>query len=312
MQKKVKSIQMFRNPVEAIGPGDRAGICVAQLDAGVMERGFLVQPGSLLPCSACLLSAVTKIGYFKSTVRSKGKFHVSVGQDTVLATITCLLACTPTPAGGEPQEFQYLDMLSDVNQDGSTDGPNNTFMLLQFDSPVVVPVGELAIGSRLDTDPLAPSCRLAFHGKVLNTFPTADLVSSLPVYRRKSRAGEVERVTDSRSCIVRGLFKRETNFDIFQGLKVHVRSAAADAGDAPVEALDIPGVIEGSFGLSGKCRVRLLEDLPDSLVQKFGSKGSKKANAGAGAAANTADLQSLSVILEFKKHVFDPKKRFVQ
>ncbi|VDL87863.1 unnamed protein product, partial [Schistocephalus solidus] len=132
-------------------------------------------------------------------------------------------------------------------------------MLLQFDTPLVVPVGELAIGSRLYADPLAPSCRLAFHGKVVNIFPTADLVSSLPakpqVYRWKSRAGEVERVTDSRCCIVRDLFKRETNFDIFQGLKVHVRSTTTDAGDAPIEALDIPGVIEGSFGLSGKCPV---------------------------------------------------------
>uniref|UniRef100_A0A0X3NK56 Selenocysteine-specific elongation factor n=4 Tax=Schistocephalus solidus TaxID=70667 RepID=A0A0X3NK56_SCHSO len=308
LQKKVKSIQMFRNPVEVIGPGDRAGICIAQLDAGVMERGFVVQPGSLLPCSACLLSGVTKIGYFKSTVRSKGKFHVSVGQDTVLARITCLLACTPTSTDSEPREFQYLDMLPDVIQDASIGGPNNTFMLLQFDTPVVVPVGELAIGSRLDADPLAPSCRLAFHGKVVNIFPTADLVSSLPVYRLKSRAGEVERLADSRSCIVRDLFKRETNFDIFQGLKVHVRSTTTDAGDAPIEALDIPGVIEGSFGLSGKCRVRLSEDLPDSLVQKFGSKGSKKV----GSAASSTDPRTLSVVLEFKKHVFDPKRRFVQ
>ncbi|VDL95014.1 unnamed protein product [Schistocephalus solidus] len=210
--------------------GDRAGICIAQLDAGVMERGFVVQPGSLLPCSACLLSGVTKIGYFKSTVRSKGKFHVSVGQDTVKC-----------PFLNTDVYFYSFRLLTDA----SIGGPNNTFMLLQFDTPVVVPVGELAIGSRLDADPLAPSCRLAFHGKVVNIFPTADLVSSLPVYRLKSRAGEVERVADSRSCIVRDLFKRETNFDIFQGLKVHVRT------------LDIPGVIEGSFGLSGKCRVRL-------------------------------------------------------
>ncbi|KAL7057210.1 hypothetical protein AAHC03_019383 [Spirometra sp. Aus1] len=308
LQKKVKSIQMFRTPVEMIGPGDRAGICVAQLDPAVMERGFLTKPGSLLPCSACLLSNVTKIGYFKSAVCSKGKFHVSVGQDTVLARITCLQACTANPACGEPREFQYLEMLPDASRDSSVVGPDRTFMLLQFDSPVVVPLGELAIGSRLDADPLAPSCRLAFHGEVVNTFSTSDLASSLPVYRWKSRAGEVERVTDSRSCIVRGLFKRETNWDIFQGLKVHVRSVGTDAGDAPTEALDIPGLIEGSFGQSGKCRVRLSEDLPDSLVQKFSSKGSKKS----GSVTSSTDPRTLSVVLEFKKHIFDPKRRFVQ
>ena len=45
VQKKVKSMQMFRRPVQACSQGDRLGICVTQLDAKLVERGLACTPG---------------------------------------------------------------------------------------------------------------------------------------------------------------------------------------------------------------------------------------------------------------------------
>ena len=38
---------MFRKPVNAIKQGDRAGICVPQLDADLIERGIAATPRSI-------------------------------------------------------------------------------------------------------------------------------------------------------------------------------------------------------------------------------------------------------------------------
>jgi selenocysteine-specific elongation factor len=45
LQKKAKSMQMFRRAVQACGRGDRLGICVTQLDAKLVERGLACTPG---------------------------------------------------------------------------------------------------------------------------------------------------------------------------------------------------------------------------------------------------------------------------
>ena len=47
-------------------------------------------------------------------------------------------------------------------------------MLLEFDAPVVAPVEGLVIGSRLDTDPNSPTCRLAFHGTVKRIYASPE------------------------------------------------------------------------------------------------------------------------------------------
>ncbi|KAM3184031.1 hypothetical protein ACTXT7_009176 [Hymenolepis weldensis] len=314
LKKKIKSMQMFRNPIDEIGPGDRAGICITQVDPSIMERGFIASPDSLPICQACLLADVRRIPYFKGSLSSKQRFHVSIGQDTLLARITCLRRASKiTKIGGEEFEYEYLEQFTDE------EGQSCDELLLEFDavsssSVVVAPLGSLVIGARLDTDSNTPACRLSFHGRVGRVFVSPDEHRSLPVYRHKARRGEVERVVDSRNCIVRGLFKRETNWDIFTGLSVTL-SNTSPAGSA--DPLSISGVVEGSFGQSGKCRVRLNADLPEVFVKRFSGKAGKKARKGTSASAEelTPDdmkMFPLVVTLNFKKHVFDPSKRFVQ
>jgi selenocysteine-specific elongation factor len=49
-EKKVKSMQMFKKAVSRIREGDRAGICVAGLDASLVERGLACTPGTGMYC----------------------------------------------------------------------------------------------------------------------------------------------------------------------------------------------------------------------------------------------------------------------
>ena len=43
LEKKVKSMQMFKRAVQKASQGDRLGICVTQLDAKSVERGLLAE-----------------------------------------------------------------------------------------------------------------------------------------------------------------------------------------------------------------------------------------------------------------------------
>ena len=115
LEKKVKSMQMFRRPVTEAHRGDRVGICFAQLDAGLMERGLVAEPGSVPTVSSAVrlgwcipdasraadaccarhrgapappqVAAVEKIRFFKGAVPSKARFHVTLGYVTVMAHV---------------------------------------------------------------------------------------------------------------------------------------------------------------------------------------------------------------------------------
>ena len=87
LSRKVKSMQMFRRKVTEIKQGDRAGICVSNLDPKLMERGVAASPDSVKLISGAI-AVVKKIVYFKGSLGSGTKFHVSVGHTTVMATVT--------------------------------------------------------------------------------------------------------------------------------------------------------------------------------------------------------------------------------
>jgi len=83
VDKKVKSMQMFRKPVTQARQGDRVGICVAQLDATLIERGLACAPKSL-PSTQLILAVVRKVPYFTEAVKNKTKFHITIGHQTAI------------------------------------------------------------------------------------------------------------------------------------------------------------------------------------------------------------------------------------
>lgn len=248
MQKKVKSMQMFHQPVETARQGDRVGICVTQLDSKLIERGIASQPGAIITVDAAIVS-VSKVKYFKRTCSSKMKFHVSVAHDTVMGV--CTFFGTPKEKNinnnsnenirfSENEEYLYQNELFDTSDEHPL---GSQFALVQFETPILAPLAALVIGSKLDTDIHANSCRIAFHGTLQACLDPAQGFQKLKVYKLKRKEGGIDRVADEHTIIGKNLFKKETDINLFVGLKVQ-RTSNGDVG-----------VIESAFGKSGKFKV---------------------------------------------------------
>ncbi|KAM3878331.1 selenocysteine-specific elongation factor [Diretmus argenteus] len=326
--KKVKSVQMFRKPVSGAMQGDRVGVCVTQFDPKLLERGVVCTPGSLHTLHAALIS-VRKIGYFKGSLSTRAKFHITVGHETVMARVTFFglppadtLQSPPDtkPAPSEPQPcpldvpfsfdreyFYQEDYVIGQGEAGSGPDPEQ-WALLEFERPVTCPSLCLVIGSKLDTDIHANACRLAFQGRLLKGFEDKGyaeaVLPQLRIYKSKRKEGQVERVTDDYTVIGRNLFKKETNLQLFVGLKVTLSTGET-------------GIIEGGFGQSGKFKIRVPEGLHPETKQLLSSTSKKKGKGGGkGEPANEdepkTDSQPISIHLHFKRYVFDPHKKMIQ
>lgn len=313
--KKVKSIQMFRKPVSAAMQGDRVGVCVTQFDPKLLERGVVCTPGSLRTLFAAVIS-VRKIGYFKGALSTRAKLHITVGHETVMAKVS-FFGLPPGLANSEPtsletpfnfdREYFYQDEYLCGQGEGSTGPDPEQWALLEFERPVTCPSLCLVIGSKLDTDIHANACRLAFQGRLLQGFEEKNYAETglprLRIYKSKQKEGQVERVTDDYTVIGRSLFKKETNLQLFVGLKVTLSTGES-------------GVIEGGFGQSGKFKIRIPEGLLPETKQLLNSSTKKKGKSGskgpAGEEEPRGESQPVSIHLNFKRYVFDPHKKMVQ
>lgn len=81
----------------------------------------------------------------------------------------------------------------------------------------------LIIGSRLDADQDSSACRLAFYGRLASLINPDDPteLQKLQIYKVKQKVGTVDRVAqDGKTVICRGMFKKETDISLFNGMKV--------------------------------------------------------------------------------------------
>uniref|UniRef100_A0A8D2EXP0 Eukaryotic elongation factor, selenocysteine-tRNA specific n=1 Tax=Theropithecus gelada TaxID=9565 RepID=A0A8D2EXP0_THEGE len=330
--KKVKSMQMFHMPITSAMQGDRLGICVTQFDPKLLERGLVCAPESLHTVHAALIS-VEKIPYFRGPLQTKAKFHITVGHETVMGR---LMFFSPAPDNfdQEPildsfdfsQEYlfqeQYLskDLApavtnndeADKKASQATEGhcPRQQWALVEFEKPVTCPRLCLVIGSRLDADIHTNTCRLAFHGILLHGLEDRNYADSflprLKVYKLKHKHGLVERAMDDYSVIGRSLFKKETNIQLFVGLKVHLSTGEL-------------GVIDSAFGQSGKFKIHIPGGLSPESKKILTPALKKRARAGRGEATRQEESaersepsQHVALSLTFKRYVFDTHKRMVQ
>ncbi|XP_058422940.1 selenocysteine-specific elongation factor isoform X2 [Diceros bicornis minor] len=330
--KKVKSMQMFHMPVTSAMQGDRLGICVTQFDPKLLERGLVCAPESLHTVHAALIS-VEKIPYFRGPLQTKAKFHITVGHETVMGRLM-FFSPAPNSFDHEPvldsfdfsREYlfqeQYLckDLAPAVTDSGEADKkagqaiegrcPRQQWALVEFEKPVTCPRLCLVIGSRLDADIHANTCRLAFHGVLLHGLEDRNYAESclprLKVYKLKHKHGLVERVMDDHSVIGRSLFKKETNIQLFVGLKVYLSTGEL-------------GVIDSAFGQSGKFKIHIPGGLGPESKKILTPALKKRGRAGRGEVAKQEEgmerpepAQHVALSLSFKRYVFDTHKRMVQ
>ena len=75
----------------------------------------------------------------------------------------------------------------------------NQFALLEFEKPITCHAHSIVIGSRLDSDAFANTCRIAFHGKLIHPVLEKDfettVLPNIKIFKSKSREGAVDRVS---------------------------------------------------------------------------------------------------------------------
>lgn len=203
---------MFRKPVSSAIQGDRVGVCVTQFDPKLLERGVVCGPGSLQTLHAAIIS-VQKIEYYRGTLSSRSKFHITVGHETVMARVSFFSRASPNGLLGASDEsvseqsrdcfsfdWEFHHQEEFLRSQGEAEGQEpQQWALLEFERPVTCPPLSLVIGSRLDSDIHANTCRLAFHGKLLEGFEdknyTETALPKLKISKDKHKEGAVERVT---------------------------------------------------------------------------------------------------------------------
>jgi selenocysteine-specific elongation factor len=113
---------------------------------------------------------------------------------------------------------------------------------------------------------------------------------------------------DEYTVIGRTLFSKDTALDKFLGLKVSLSTGEV-------------GVIESGFGKSGKFKVRISDGLGREAIAALKGKGKKGKGKAAAADADGGDEEEaeggggtggVSIVLEFKRYVFDPTKALRQ
>lgn len=303
-QRKIKSMQMFHKPVNAVEQGDRVGVCVTQLDAKALERGIACTHGHVTLVSSALVSA-RQIRFFKAPCKGGSKFHFTVGHTTAMVTATFF--GPPRPAGAErPQreagvavteedkaeaqaravalartplrtafdlnaEYEYHDELD-------ADSPDE-WAVIQFETPVPCAMPAVGIASHLDVATTSAACRLAFYGLMLRPISQEE-VHALRVFKRKFKEGSIDRVVDANTVICKNLFAPGTDMNLFLGMSVQL----GDEGPT--------GRIDSTFG---KTKFKCL--FPDN---ERGIEGLQEA------------CHKAKLLLRYKRFVFDPKKRMIQ
>eukprot|EP01105_Mastigella_eilhardi_P002246 TRINITY_DN1271_c0_g1_i3.p1 TRINITY_DN1271_c0_g1~~TRINITY_DN1271_c0_g1_i3.p1 ORF type:complete len:533 (-),score=93.32 TRINITY_DN1271_c0_g1_i3:750-2135(-) len=197
LQRKVKSIQVFHRPVTSASLGDRVGVCLAQFESKTFERGLVADPGTVCEIRAAV-ATLQRVPYYKAELLAKSKFHVTVAHTTVMASVFFFKGCSDK--FGFDQQFEYVREIpasapaAAITADSPTE--SHVWVLLEFEQPILAPLGSVYIASRMDADINKNMCRLAFHGRLVsqvdNAIP-AQAKTNLKIFRRKSREGAVDR-----------------------------------------------------------------------------------------------------------------------
>ncbi|XP_047141740.1 selenocysteine-specific elongation factor [Hydra vulgaris] len=298
--KKVKSLQMFRQPVKKAFQGDRVGVCVTQFDPKNLERGFVCSPGTLPTLFGAILS-VNKISYFKGSCTNKSKFHITVGYETVMAKMQFFnishlnFDVVNDSIFNFNCEYSFQEELSENKSSGAQ------FVLLEFERPIICQKDALVIASKLDIDINVNTCRIAFYGKIVYPFTLKDfketLLPNLKVYKMKQKEGVIERMMDDYTVIARSIFKKETRLELFDNMKVTLSTGET-------------GRIDGRFGQSGKIKINIPNGLGTLTKEKLSIK--KKGKQQLTADVNSDSVELIKVSLCFKKYIYDSTNKMIQ
>lgn len=195
--RKIKTLESWKQKSDSVCCGERAAFLVASFDEHRFSRCLVGAPGALRAVKS-VLATVNPVIFFRNTLNSKTKMHISVAFETIMAECQFLRE-------QENGEFEQLSIME-----------SPCHVLLNFEKSVFVPENFSIpfMASRLEQQ---KGCRFAFSG----VFRDISQVEKIRKFTRKTRKGQVERIEkDGYSAICTGMFKAETNFEVFRGFQV--------------------------------------------------------------------------------------------
>ncbi|XP_014097604.2 selenocysteine-specific elongation factor [Bactrocera oleae] len=284
-QRKVKSIQMFHRPVQSAAMGDRVGVCVPQFNAKMLERGILTKPGYLHNIYAACIR-VHRIRFYKFAIRSKSKFHITIGHDTVMANITLFRSANDITNENFDINNDY-EFVEELEPATSAQTKYMIFALLEFQTPILADTNATLIAAKLDLDAQSNCCRIAFWGRMqwythANNY-TLDVLPNFKVFKSKLKQGFIQRLVNENEAIVENLFSKQGNREIYIGKQVELSTGEK-------------GVIESTFGQKSKVKVHFINGLKTDTLNEL--KG--------------GHLSSVKVMLKYKKYIFNKQLSLVQ
>ncbi|KAM3146708.1 hypothetical protein pb186bvf_001238 [Paramecium bursaria] len=238
--KKVKSLQMFKKPVDVGNPGDRIAALFTNLEAKDIERGIVSKPGVVQNFENIVIN-INRIQYYKASIKSQNKFHITSGHLTVMGQIKLFLR----PKNLNLELNMDGEYLEELDQFDKLRDKYNIFGLLQLEKPLLATQNSLVIASKLDTDLEANLCRIAFYGNILLNYNHNQIFQDnfIKLFRKKTKVGQIEKIIDDYTLLITGLFKKDTNINNFINKSVIIKSTLNQ------------GKIQGAFGKSGKVKV---------------------------------------------------------
>ena len=253
-QRKVKSVQSFKQPVERAQAGDRVAVCVVGLDAAQVERGLACGPGSVVACERIVVKA-EKVRFYKSQVKTGSQLHCSIGHDTLVATCSFFAPATPglpaasaSPSSPPPLPDTFDPSLPYLHLPELP--PHPCLALLTFPHAIFLPAhfSPVIVASHLNSAYTGNACRIAFSARILPPLLPSSPSSSPPpllLYRLKQKQGVVDRVSvPGQELIGRGMFRAAEEVARYAGMRVELEGGGV-------------GRMEGGFGKGGKFRLRL-------------------------------------------------------
>lgn len=286
---------MFKQDVNTAVQGDRIGTCVTHFNPKQLERGIACKPGYMQLVHGIIIN-FNKVKYYKNTIKSSTKYHVSVGYETLIAK---LLLFQSEDSSDFLMENEYL-FVEQFNEEMSV----KIFALLEFEKSIYLPPNSMIICSKLDTNINSNTCRISFFGNVvyeiLDKRYTETLLPKLKIYKVKTKTGYVQTLINENEIIACKLFQKLTSAQKFLNMKIKLSTGEV-------------GYIDSTFGQKDKIRIRIPEGLQPSTFEylssiKKGKKNKAKSEKEPPLKENKPKQDSVTVKLEFRRYMFDKNK----
>ena len=280
--KKIKSMQMFKKPIDFVKCGDRCALLVPNLDKSKIERTVITSPNTL-KASNLIIGRIQGVRYHKFPIKSKSKFHQSIGNKTVIAKIFLFRNFSEKLKYGESDNknimndankaimsvlFETVNEYVDMVDAQKAEDFKDTFVILFLEQEVFVQTESQFIGGKLDLNIEIKECRLAFSGQSIfqtkwDGVQRLEELLPLKVSRHKEKIGNIEKMVDDRTQLIKDMFKKETNISFFMDK------------DVIIKQFDIKGKIFASFGKTGKVKVQLNDPMDKDTFDKIVKAGCK-------------------------------------